>query len=217
MNDIERLISAFLHEEAHEAGPSSEMYQRVLRRAKLRRMVTATVVGVAAVSIVMAGVVTAGLRSPSTTQPVGPASESPTPADQEVGQGMISGQTWRLLAYERANQLCVDLQVGSGTSSVCGFDVPDQRHLEISESSQRGVSRTAIYGVVSKAVLALQVTLNDGEQIDVDIIEGPAGFNVNFFAAFLPPDAEAVIEARGSQGTLLESRQISPLPERPGG
>jgi hypothetical protein len=223
MNDIERQISAFLHEEAHVASPSNEMYRHVRRRAKFRRMVTATVAGVAAVSLVVGGVVAAGaLQSPSTTQPVAPPSESPTPADHEgrakteVGQGTVSGQTWALVAYEGDSGLCVDLQVGAGTSSVCGFDVPGQRDLGLSESSQRGVSRTAIHGVVSKGVSALQVTLDDGEQIDVDIIQSPAGFNVNFFAAFLPPDAEAVVEARDSQGSLLETLQISPLPGRSG-
>lgn len=223
MNDIERRISTFLHEEAQEASPSNEMYRHVRRRARLRRMVTATVAGVAAVSVVLGGVVAAGaLRSPSTTQPRGLPLESPSPADHEVraktevGRGTVSGQTWTLVAHEGDSGLCVDLQVGDGTSSVCGFDVPGQRDLGLSESSQRAVSRTAIHGAVSKGVLALQVTLDDGERIDVDIIQGPAGFDVNFFAAFLPPDAEGVVEARDSQGSLLESLPISPLPGRPG-
>ncbi|MFN2587770.1 MAG: hypothetical protein ABR613_06620 [Actinomycetota bacterium] len=222
MNDIERRISALLHEEAHgAASPSHDMYRRVRHRAKVRRMVTATVTGVAAVAVVMGGVVTAGaLRSPSTTQPVASSSESPTPGDREgdakteVAGGTVSGQRWALVAYEGDGGLCVDLQVGDGTSNVCGFDVPGQHDLGLNESSQREVSRTAIHGVVSKDVFELQVTLDGGEQIDVDIIESPAGFNVNFFAAFLPPDADAVVEARDSQGSLLESLQISPLPGR---
>lgn len=222
MNDTERLISAFLHEEAQRSSPSNEMYRRVLRRAKLRRLIATGVASVAIVTIVMAGVVTVGaLRSPLTTPPEGKQSESQTPRDQDVGpntvvgQGTVSGQAWSLVAYESADGLCVDLQVGSGTVVACGFDVPSRRDLGLGESSQRGVSKTAIYGVVSKRVLALQATLNDGERIDVDIIQSPAGFDVNFFAAFLPPDAEAVIEARDNQGALLERLQTSPLPERP--
>lgn len=224
MNDIERQISAFLHEEAQgAASPSHDMYRRVRRRAKVHRMVTATVTGVAAAAVVMGGVVAAGaLRSPSTTQPAGPPSASRTLAHDEggakteVGGGTVSGQRWTLVAYEGDGGLCVDLQVGDGTSNVCGFDVPGQHDLGLNESSQRDVSRTAIHGVVSKDVFELQVTLDDGEQIDVDIIEGPAGFDVDFFAAFLPPDAEAAVEARDSQGSLLENLQIGPLPGRSG-
>lgn len=87
MSDIERRIADFLHEEADRTGPPHAMYERVLRRARVRRAVTAAVSGFALVAIVMAGVVTAGaLRSPSSIGPVGPG-ESPEPSasPREVG------------------------------------------------------------------------------------------------------------------------------------
>lgn len=219
MNDIERQISAFLHDEARAVSQSDEIDQRVLKRARLNRALTTTVAGIAALSAIMVGFVAVGELRSSPTQPAGRSSGSPTPAHEvpaeTVGQGTVEGQTWTLVAYVGADGLCVDLEVGDGTSNVCGFDVPGQRNLEISESSQHGVSRTAIHGVVSKEVQDLRVMLSDGEEIEVDIIQGPTGFDVDFFAAFLPPDAEGVVEARGSKGILLDSRPISPLPARP--
>lgn len=222
MNDIEREVSEFLREEARVQSPLNEMYRHVRRRARLRRIVTASIGGVAAVSVVVGGVVAAGaIRSPSTTQAAGSPPASARPGDRElatrnmVGGGMVSGQTWTLVAYEGPDGLCLDLHVGDGTSNVCGFDTTGERAMGLNVSSQRDVARTAIHGFVSKEVVGLQAILDDGERIDVDIIESPDGFGVDFFAGFLPPDATAVIEARDLQGSLLESEQISPLPGRP--
>ena len=79
MTDIERQISAFLHEEADRAALPEGMHQRVVRRAKFRRLVMATAAGVAALATVMAGAVMAGaFRSPSSFDPLVPG-ESPRP------------------------------------------------------------------------------------------------------------------------------------------
>jgi hypothetical protein len=218
MTGIERKIAAFLHEEADRATLSAGAYERVLRRAKIRRVLTASVAGVAVITLVMAGVVTAGaLRSPSTTPPAGPG-ESPTPQDQEtgpesvVGQGTVSGQTWTLVAYESGSGLCVDLQLGSGSGGGCGFDVPEKHDLGLSVGSQAGLSRTIIHGVVSKRVAKLVVKLDGGEQMEVPIIQDPR-FDVNFFADFLAAKAEGIVEARDDEGAPLQQERLRPLSE----
>jgi len=217
MNDIDHRITAFLHDEAERASLPTGMYPRVLRRAKIRRLVTATTSALAIVGLVMGGIVTAGaLRSPPPAPPIGPA-ESPTPQDQStgpktvVGQGTVSGQRWRLLAYGSDSELCVDLDLGGGSGGGCGFDVPGRRDLGLSVGSQSGLSKTIIHGVVSRRVATLVVALDDGERIDVDIIESSDDFNVNFFVAFLPPDAKGSVEASGNQGTVLQKDRLRSL------
>jgi hypothetical protein len=218
MNDIDRRITTFLHDEAQRATLPAEMYQRVLRRAKIRRLVTATTAALAVVGVVLGGIVTAGaLRTPQTRPPIQPA-ESPTPQDQHTGpknvvaQGTIEGHTWTLVAYEGDNALCVDLEIASGSGGGCGFDVPGKRDLGLNVGSQRGVARTIIHGVVSKRVATVIVKLDSGKEVDVDVIESP-NFNIDFFVAFLPPDAAGVIEARDDQRALLQKEPLRPLSE----
>jgi hypothetical protein len=105
MTDIEHQIANFLREEADRASLSDGVYQRVLRRAKLRRVVTATIAGAAAIAIVVAGVVAAGaLRSPSTIGPAGPEG-LPAPPGSLRGQLPDELDGWvrpgLVLVYER--------------------------------------------------------------------------------------------------------------------
>ncbi len=223
MTDIERQIAGFLHEEAERAALSTGMYERVRRRARIRRVVTATVAGLAVIAIVMGGVVTAGaLRSPSDIGPVGPeepAQPSATPRDDGdgvqpigsevvVGQGTVSGQSWTLIAYESNAGLCVELELGAGRGGGCGFDVPEKGDLSLIVGSEAGLSKSIIHGVVSKRVAALVVTLDAGEDSEWEIIEGPSGFDVNFFAEFLPPNAEGIVEARDDRGAVLQKTRL---------
>lgn len=228
MMDIERQIAAFLHEEADRAALSAGMYQRVLRRAKIRRVVTATVAGLAVIATVMAGVVAAGaLRSPSSVDPAVPG-ESPQPSatprengdgvhptgpEVVVGQGTVSAKSWTLIAYESDAGLCVELELGDGRVGGCGVDVPETRDLSLGVGYLNGLSKSIVNGVVSKQVTALVGTLDSGEQLDVEIIEGPSSFGVNFFVAFLPPDAEGIVEARDDQGVVLQKERIRDLSE----
>lgn len=228
MNDVERDISAFLHEEADRATLSAGTYERVLRRAKIRRIVTAAMAGIAVIAVVMAGVVTAGaLRSPSSIGPAAPE-ESPEPSatprdngdgvhptgpEVVVAEGTVSGKSWVLIAYESNSGLCVELEVEGGRGGGCGFDVPGKRHLSVSVGSQLGLNKSVVHGVVSKRVATLVVKLDGGEQFDLEVIEGPGTFDVNFFVAFLPPDAEGVVEARDDQGVLLQKERLRSLSE----
>ncbi|MGI8521012.1 MAG: hypothetical protein ACR2MC_10515, partial [Actinomycetota bacterium] len=81
MTDIDPRIVGLLHDEADKAALPDEMYQRVLGRARIRRLVTATVAGVAMIAIIMTGVMIAGQpRSLSNVRPAGPE-ELPAPPD----------------------------------------------------------------------------------------------------------------------------------------
>lgn len=80
MTDIERQIAVFLHEEADRAALPEGMEQRVYQRAKIRRVLIATVAGVALLATVLTGAVVAGaFRSPVSVAPVTPG-ESPRPS-----------------------------------------------------------------------------------------------------------------------------------------
>lgn len=75
MTDGERQLSRFFHEEADKATLPGAMFQHVLRRARIRRGVTAAMAGLAVIAIGMATVVGAqAFRSSSLTGPF-PASE----------------------------------------------------------------------------------------------------------------------------------------------
>lgn len=228
MSDVERKIAAFLHQEAERATLSAGIYQRVLRRAKIRRVVTATVAGLAVIAIVMGGVLTAGaLRSPSDIGPVGPEeSPGPSPAPREngdgvyrkgpdvvVAQGTVSGKSWTLIAYENNTGLCVELELGAGRGGGCGSDVPEKDDLSLNVGSQAGLSKTMVHGVVSKRVAALVVRLDGGKESELEIVNGPSDFDVNFFAEFLSPNAEGIVEARDDQGAVLQKQRLRSLSE----
>jgi hypothetical protein len=223
MSDVEGKIVAFLREEADRATLSAGIYQSVLRRAKIRRVVTATAAGLAVIAIVMGGVVTAGaLRSPSDIRPVAPE-ESPEPSSTPrengdgvyrkgpevvVAQGNVSGKSWTVIAYESNAGLCVEVELGAGRGGGCGFDVPEKDDLGLNVGSQAGLDKTIVHGVVSKRVAALVVRLDGGEESELEIIKGPSGFDVNFFAEFLPPNAKGIIETRDDQGAVLQRQRL---------
>ncbi len=221
MIEVERQIAAFLQEEADRAEVSNGMYQRVLRRAKIRRAVTATMAGVAGIAIAIAGVVAAeAIRSPSSIGPVGPE-ESPHPSaspgqdgdhvdrtvpQSVVAKGTVSGRRWVLHAYENNFGLCVDLELGASSGGGCGFNVPGKRDLGFSFGSQAGLSKTMVHGVASKRVTELRARLQGGRTRAIEIIESPQRFDVNFFVAFFPGNARGDIEARNEQGEVLRSK-----------
>jgi hypothetical protein len=87
MSDIERRIADFLREEVDRIALFNRTYERVLRRAKVRRVVTVAVAGLAVISVGIAGVVTAGtLRAPSSIGPASPGdSPAPSATVREIG------------------------------------------------------------------------------------------------------------------------------------
>ncbi len=79
MSDIERGIGDFLSEEAAGMSVSNQVYERVLRRAKVQRVVTVVVAGLAVMAIVTTGIVTARTLMPPAD--IGPATaETPSPS-----------------------------------------------------------------------------------------------------------------------------------------
>lgn len=85
MSDIERRIADFLREEADPIAVSNLTYEHVLRRTKVRRVVTAAVAGLAVIAIVTTGIVTARtLMSPADIAPATTETPSPSPTSREV-------------------------------------------------------------------------------------------------------------------------------------
>jgi hypothetical protein len=223
MNNVRQAIRR-----AAEARPipiaDPERVRRTVDRRKMRRRITA---GGVAFLVAAAGLalVIGALRSPSSIGPASPggsAEPSSPPGDDGdgvypvgpealVAQGTVSGKSWALIAYDSNIGLCVDLELGGGRGGGCGFDVPGKSDLGLSVSSQAGVSKSIIHGVVSERVAALVVRLDGGEELDLEIIEGPSAFGVNFFAAFLPPNAEGVVQARDDQGAVVQEERLRSL------
>ena len=92
MSDIHGQIADFLREEADRVALSNETYDRVLRRAKPRRVMTAAAAGLTVIMVGIAGVVMAGtLRAPSPIVPAGSggspdatATSKPSPTSRDV-------------------------------------------------------------------------------------------------------------------------------------
>ena len=79
MSDIEQRIGDFLREEAEAMALSNQTYEHVLRRTKVRRVITAAMAGLAVIVIVTTGIVTARTLMPPAD--IGPATtETPAPS-----------------------------------------------------------------------------------------------------------------------------------------
>jgi hypothetical protein len=223
LTELEQRLSSFFHEEAERASLPGAMYHRVLRRAKIRRGVTAAMAGLAVIAVSMATVMAA--RAFQSSSPIGPANPVPSPTSSsthrdtgdgvhvtrpkvKVAEGTVAGKSWALIAYESNAGLCVDLQMSSGSGGGCGLDVPDKGDLGLNLGSQVGLPKTIIHGIVSRRVSTLQVRLDDGETRNVEIVEGPERFEVDFFAAFLPRNVTGVLEAKDHEDAVLQKERL---------
>jgi hypothetical protein len=109
------------------------------------------------------------------------------PGDQRVigpavvlASGEVDGKSWKLIAYESASGLCVDLEIKEGAAGGCG-SVPMHHDLELSQGSVFGLDRTMIHGKVSGRVASVEVRPLDGDPVATEIIPDSVGFGVNFF------------------------------------
>ena len=211
--DVDPRLRELLQREADRAVLPDRLHREVLRRARVRRRVTAALATVLIAGVALGGIAgIEGLRSLIRSQTVGPASgaDHPDATGPEilVAGGTVYGHTWSLVAYPSDAGLCVDLQVLQGSGSGCGWSVPHKDDLGLSEGTQQGLSATSIHGVLSKRVAAIEARLEGGRVIPVDIVEGPPAFDVNFFAAFLPPKAKGMIVAMNAKGDILQSQRL---------
>jgi hypothetical protein len=229
--EVDPRLRELLQREADRAVLPDRLHREVLRRAGIRRRITAFVTAGALVALSVGGVAgIQGLQSLLERRPVGPGSRAPVGPDMGdevfpmhpapvgarvvVAEGTEAGQNWALIAYESREGLCVDLQVGQGRGGGCGWGVPEKNDLGLSEGSQLGVPGTIIHGVLSKRVSSLEARFESGGQVPMtksvllEIIDGPAGFDVNFFVAFLPGKARGVILAKDSKGAVLQSQLL---------
>ena len=87
MTDVERRVTEFLREEADRAALPAGMYERVVRKAKIRRAATLGLGALGLAAIVFAGTAAMGtLRSPASIGPAGsPETSSPSATPREVG------------------------------------------------------------------------------------------------------------------------------------
>jgi hypothetical protein len=76
-----------------------------------------------------------------------------------------------------------------------------------------GLDKTILHGRASDRVASLEVRLDDGPTIDLDIIRGPAEFGAHFFVAFLPTDSRGLLVAKGEDGATLETERFKPVPQ----
>jgi hypothetical protein len=225
MSDVGQAISRAVAEIPTPTADPEHVRQTV-RRRRARRRITA---GGLAILVATAGFALAvyALGPTSLFRTADPGeSPEPSPAAKDrgdgvhrvgpevvVAKGMASGEPWALIAYESDKGLCVEMQVAGGRGGGCGFDVPRRSDLGLSVGSQAGISGSFIHGVVSKRVAILTLTLGGGERLRPEIVDGPEGFDVNFFVLFLPSTSEGVIEARDDQGVVLDTERLRSLSE----
>ena len=223
--DVDPRLRELLQREADRAVLPDRLHRDVLRRAGIRRRITAVIAAGGLVVVALGGVAAIqGLGSLVGTEPVSPVSRTPgapeeggavvppTPTGPRivVAEGTVAGRRWALVAYESNVGICQDLELGTGGSKACGWKVPEVNDLGVSAGSQTGVPGVIIHGVLSKRVESLEARLKGGaapaeDIVPIEIIEGSSEFNVDFFAAFLPAKARGDVIARGIDGTVLQS------------
>lgn len=232
--DVDPRLRELLQREADRAVLPDRLHRDVLRRAGIRRRITAVIAagglvvvafgGVAAIqglrSLVGPGPVSPGSRTPGAPEERDAAVAEPTPTGPRivVAEGTVAGRKWALVAYNSNVGICQDLELGTGGSKACGWEVPEVNDLGLSAGSQTGVPGSIVHGVLSKRVESLEARLKGGpapaeDVVPIEIIEGSPEFNVDFFAAFLPAKAWDVI-AKGIDGVTLQSVPLKHEPVR---
>jgi hypothetical protein len=103
-------------------------------------------------------------------------------------EGTDDGVAWRLLARVDHGDVCVSLSVGVNDGGHCGSLQGDEA------IAAGGGSRTDLgvfsSGYVRKGVDFVRIVPPSGQSFDVPVVGQDAGFDVNFFVAFLPADFE---------------------------
>jgi len=156
-----------------------------------------------------------------------PRDRSLNPDDLLVGSFFHDGKQWwvtiNLDVGDRGNCAGLEYSVGGGETTGAGdcesatpTHVPDQNDVGIWPLPAWGTEeQLEIVGPVAKDVESLELRFTDGSRRAVDIVEtaSSTGWEVDVFAAFLPPDAAGDLVALDEKGAVLDT---APLPAEEG-
>jgi hypothetical protein len=204
--DTERSLREFFEKEAEPIGAPAGMGVTVMRRARVRRVVT----GVAAVGLVASLGVLSFVDIDLVSRDGGRAPVGPAGGGRDSGEadgfglegkvvldaGVIDGQTWELIARRSRQGLCVEIEFSNGSSGSCGLEDED---LNASLDYHDSLDHLFYLGTLSPRVANLELRYNDGRIESVRIIDHE-DFETRFFVAFVPIGADGELAAFSEDG-----------------
>jgi hypothetical protein len=132
--------------------------------------------------------------------PIGPV--------MEVGHGRSFGVGWRAVAYESADGVCTQLELGDGlTGGACGPLPGGETVFGAIGSGQSNSGLTTVDGVVAGGVASVTVRIVDGGNVEATMMPlDPAGLDGAAFVGFAPAGSvvDSVI-ALDEDGDLIET------------
>ena len=230
MNEAD--VRSLLVAEAEGFTMSSVPPDGLLRRARLR--VALSAIGIAAALILTGVVGLIGVRAFTSAEPVSPAGHVDAPIPEItppvardriqnpdellVGSFFHDGKQWwvtiNLDVGDRGHCAGLEYSVGGGETSGAG-DCDSETPTQVPERNDVAIwpllawgqeEQLEIVGPVAKEVDFLELRFADGSRRAVDIVEtNPStGWEVDVFAAFLPPQTSGELVALDADGAVLD-------------
>jgi hypothetical protein len=238
---LEALAAAY-QQAARPPGPSPAR-----RRGRRRRLSQAGGAGLLTLALVVAGV-TLGSQllkeprsatlTPATSPGVGsdPALETIPPAKDVsegfnertgpimlVTHGVANRSTWKLATYPSGKRICsVVIRDGNPVSYGCGFDVPGQRPVMSSwttDAAAASAGSAFMHGQAVEQTARVRIEFPDHGPIELPALPAPTDVGVRFFAASirLPGALPTAVVALDEHGTELGRQNLRfPTPKRQG-
>lgn len=217
MIDLEREVREVLEQRAEEAAGRAGDRMAPEIRSRVRRRQAGTLLLAGALAATISLMAFAGVRQLSEStgfQPGEGPSVIPSP-DQTyavVTTGEIGGKPWRLSVSRRGEDWCTRVEVENGASGGCGLWAPEGG-FNTGLGHHRGYPVGFLTGQISKDVSRVVVRLENGDEIDPEILEPPdsLGAPFNVFVALLPNDPQTIIIlGYDRQGNIFHRARIEP-------
>jgi len=219
MDELERLTRDFDPDPARGLAAT-------MRRVRRRRLVRRAGSTVLSLSLFGAALGLAWSQfQPTTVEPVAGPTSSPTgaPAGVEVASGTIEGEDWALLAYERQNALCWELEFLTPTDvDFChvGLDRPHRSGILgspnqwFSYGDSESPPMSVFWGATDSSTQRIIVEPEVGGSGEV-VLAGPfpeLETSLKIFIAFAPPLTDVWMTAVDADGHTLWRDQLERLP-----
>ena len=231
-------LAAAYREAARPPGPSSAR-----RRGRQRRLYRVCAAGLLTLALLAAGVTVGSqlLKAPRSstvppaTSPGGsdPALEAIPPANDRQGiertgpivlvaQGVANRSTWKLATYPSGKRTCsVVIRNGNAVEYACGFNVPGQRPVMSSWTTEGVASADSVFvhGQVVEQAVRVRIEFAHHSPIELPALQAPTDVGVRFFVASLrlPGAFPTAVVALDEHGTELGRQNLTfPTQKQPG-